>query len=57
MMFLTETGPILEGSCAGGVKAVLDKVRVALVLLYANFLSAVMMALACDCTKDDKASD
>ena len=26
MMLLTETGHILEGSCTGGVKAVLDKV-------------------------------
>ena len=24
MMLLTETGPIIEGSCAGGVKAVLE---------------------------------
>ena len=26
MMFLTETGSILVGSCAGGVRAVLDEV-------------------------------
>ena len=26
IMFLTETSHILEGSCAGGVKAALDKV-------------------------------
>ena len=40
MMFLAETGPFLEGSCAVGVKVVLDKVS-------SLGLIVVIMANAC----------
>ena len=47
MMLLAEICPILKGSCAGGVKAVLDKVSSLGLILYANLPSIVMMANAC----------